>query len=113
MYDSLQRRWLPARPVGEDLPVKLQVDIGMPLIDFDDSEEWVVACARAPAYSPSQILVVFGMHQPTVSLVARLELYSLRWLPGTTSLLLRGPLGLARLDLDIAALPDTLLLELD
>ena len=51
--------------------------------------------------------------RPIASLVARVDVYSFRWLPGTTSLLVRSEPGLARIDLDTAALPASPLLALD
>ena len=53
------------------------------------------------------------MQVPSVHLAQSSRIYDLRWLPGTTSLLAISSSGLARLDLDPAALPADQQLNLD
>ena len=114
VYDSRERLWLPALPGAEDVPVKVYADSEHRVSFCDvDGERWGACAACAPKYNPPSVLVVFGVDQPVVSLCPVPALYAYTWLPGTTSLLLLGPPGLARLDLDTSTLEDTPLLALD
>ena len=113
VYDSLEQRWLPAQAVAGNWHEYEEVQLHA--IQFCDSEQLGVATAMAedsPHGRPDlAVLVVFGVQAPSVTLAPVSDVSDCRWLPGTTSLLVLSKRGLARLDLDPAALPAAVQLQ--
>ena len=110
VYDSQAERWLPSLPV--DIPLGTP-DLSQPVIISDSEQLAAAMVADTSEETLGEVLVVWGVQTPSVQLGRNVDVRSLRWLPGTTSLLVLGNRQLARLDLDPAALPAQGLLELD
>ena len=107
VYDSVEQRWHPAQVVRGGWDRYLWIDLC--LIQYCDSEQLGAAIVTASDSMDDlpdlAVLVVFGVQVPSVTLVPVQGVSAVRWLPGTTSLLVVGRQGLARVDADTAKLP--------
>ena len=102
-FDCQARCWLPVMPVGQQ-PSRLRA-IRDQVISFDAAEQLGATLVCIPGRPSRAVLVVFGVLGGFVCLSAPLNVCAFHWLPRSTSILLLGPQGIARLDLDPAQLP--------
>ena len=96
----------------DDLGSKAAADPDHP-VTFCDSEQLAAAVAHASHPKPPTAVVVFGVYSSFVRVIPAPEVYAVRWLPASTTLLVLGPQGLARLVLDPASPASSRRLELD
>ena len=110
VYDSLEQRWHAAQAVGGKW--HHHTHIAPRGLRFCESERLCAATVLAEDSSDMQhgrlpdttVLVIFGVQTASVTRVPATGMFAVRWLPGTTLLLVLGKRGVARLDLDPAAL---------
>ena len=114
VFDTTQHRWLPAVPV-EAGAHPAEIDLELQLISFCDSDERLAAAIYCVGCEDGVLLL--GVHQPCpmrqVPSANEYEnwILALRWLPGTTSLLVVGSSCWARLDLSLSSLSGDLELQ--
>ena len=112
VYSMHERMWL--NPLSARCGSLLAQADPAHAVTFCDAKECLAAAVGwAPDAEPSAGVLVFGVHEPTRVKVAPCEeVCGIRWLPGTTSLLVVGSSALARLDVDADTLNSTGRLEL-
>ena len=107
VYDSQQGCW------GRDLLIKAR---GEPSdsqpVRFCEGDHLAAGLAYGLSAPGVAGLVIWGVQQRSVHIARGRHMCTVRWLPGTASLLVMGSSCLARLDVDVAALPAEQELEL-